>query len=183
MPGPVSRTRWLPLAALLVAAITLQATMAPRLQIGLIRPDLLLVIVVFLALHAAAGDAVLGAWILGMCADLMTLERLGLMSCSYALAALLIVAVRQYVFRYWAVTQFFVTLAVCAIVQTVWCLYRWMAYVEPYGMPGGALGEITAVAVYTALLSPFIQQPLQRLGRLFGFARPKYRYLGAPAVR
>ena len=72
---------------LAVLALTLQSAIAPRLAIFGVRPDWILVLVVFFALHGRRRDAVIAGWSLGMCADLMSIERVGLLALSYALAA------------------------------------------------------------------------------------------------
>ena len=64
--------RWVVFLVLAVPILTAQSALSQRMELFGARPDWLLVLVVFVALHARRHDAVLGAWVLGMAADLMT---------------------------------------------------------------------------------------------------------------
>jgi len=57
--------RWLSFLLLGVVLLTLQSAVAPRIELLGARPDWLLVVVVFFAMHAPPRDAVIGAWIIG----------------------------------------------------------------------------------------------------------------------
>jgi rod shape-determining protein MreD len=163
------------LAALL---LTLQSVLAPRLSIGGARPDWLLVGVVFLGLYARPRDAVIGAWVLGLCADLMTLERPGLISLSYLLAAAVAVAMRDYLFRYWAITQFALTLILGLAVQTLWLFVRRVSYstIDPFWSDW--LFGVLLASAYTAAWAPILHALLLRMSGLLGLPRPRYSHAG-----
>ncbi len=169
-----------PLAFILLAItmLTLQSSVAPRLELVGARPDWLLLIVVFLALHARAGDAAICAWIIGGCADLMTIERLGLIALSYGLVATAIVSVRDYLFRYRGVTQFVVTLAACLLVRVAWTVYRRTLY-DPAGpLVVDLMMDAVMVSIYTAVWAPPLHKGLLRMSRTLGLPRPRYTYAG-----
>ena len=115
--------RWLTFMLLVVVLLTAQTTLAPRLALIGARPDWLLIVIVFFALHAPAQDAVIGAWIIGGCADLMTIERPGLLALSYTLVAMAVTPIREYLFRYRALTRFVVTLLSCLLIRVGWTAY------------------------------------------------------------
>ena len=50
--------RWLTFAILAILVLTLQAAVAPRIELFSARPDFLLIVVVFLGLYAPSKDAI-----------------------------------------------------------------------------------------------------------------------------
>lgn len=169
--------RWLTFFLLAAVVLTLQSAVAPRLEVLGARADWLLVIVVFFSLYAPRREAVISAWIVGMAADLMTVERLGLLALSYALAAVGITSVREHLFRYRAATQFVVTLVVCLLLRAAWLVYRRVSYdmAEPF------LADLTVdvlAAIYTALWAPLLHKGLLGMSGMLGLARPRYSYAG-----
>jgi len=163
------------LAALL---LTMQSSLAPWVAIKDVRPDWLLVAAVFLGLYAYPRDAVIGAWVLGFCADLMTVERTGLISFSYMLAAAGALSIREYIFRYWALTQFALTLVLALCVQTGWMMYRRMAYEPIAPLWSDWLVGALLTSLYTAAWAPLLHKVLLRMSGLLGLARPRYSHAG-----
>jgi len=149
---------------------------APRVELYSARPDLLLIVVVFLSLYAPSNTAIAAGWVLGACADLMTIERFGLIAFSYGLTAMIVTSLREYLFRYRVVTQVAVTLTACLLVRTGWTMYCHMLY-EPSGplLRDWLISGLVASA-YTAALAPFAFRVLLRMGRPLGIARPRYTY-------
>jgi rod shape-determining protein MreD len=170
--------RWLGFAICALFALTVHSALAPRLELFGARPDWLLVLVVFFALYARGADAVVGAWIVGACADLMTLERVGLLSLSYGFAALAVVGVREYLFRYRLQTQFLVTLIAGLAIRLVWGLYRFVAYPEAGWTGWAILVEVVVGAVYTAAFAPPVHKVLLSMPRMLGLPKPRYTYSG-----
>ncbi len=170
--------RWTTFVIVAAVLLTLQTAVAPFLEVGGVRPDWLIIGVVYFALYARAKDGIIAAWAIGFCADLMTVERPGLISLSYALAALCVTSVREYVFRYRVMTQFTMTLCICLLVQTAWMFYRRIMYTpaQPAWVDWSA-GALL-VSLYTALWAPLLHRLLLRLSRLLGIARPRYSHAG-----
>ena len=175
--------RWLTFTILALITLTLQGSVAFRFEMLGLRPDWILAVVVLVALYARPQDTVIGAWVLGLAADLMTLERLGFMALTYALVAWLVVAVRPFLFGYRATTQFLVTVGAALLVQTVWGVYRLCVYPDPAWSAGSVWVEISLGALYTGLWAPLIGKLLLRCARLLGFARPRYSYGGLHRLR
>ncbi len=168
--------RWLAFAILSLIVLTLQTTVAPRIGLNSARPDLLLIVVVFMSLYAPPSHAIAAGWILGVCADLMTIERFGLISFSCGLSSWIISSIREYLFRYRVVTQAVVTLTACLFVRTGWMLYYHNLY-EPSGpLPRDWLINGLVASAYTAVLAPFAFGLLLRMARPLGIARPRYGY-------
>ncbi len=171
--------RWLTFAVLAVCALTLQAAAAPRMELFAARPDFLLIVVVFLSLYAPPNNAIAAAWILGLCADLMTIERFGLIALSYGLTAMSITSIREYLFRYRLVTQAVVTFAACLLVRTAWTVYYHGLYGATVPLfTDWVVGAVLA-SIYTAALAPPTFRVLWPMSRSLGVTRPRPGYAGS----
>jgi len=170
--------RWLTFAILAVLVLTLQAAVAPRVELYSARPDFLLVVVVFLSLYAPSRDAIAAGWVLGVCADLMTIERFGVIALSYGLTSIIITLIREYLFRYRMMTQMVVTLTACMLVRTAWTMYYHLLYEVRGPLLGDWLIGGVIVSAYTAALAPFGFRLLLGMSRPLGIARPRYGYAG-----
>ncbi len=166
--------RWLTFLILMVIALILQSALAPRVELLGARPDWLLVLVVFFAMHASPRDALLGAWLTGGCADLLTIERFGVLALSYGLAAMLVLSIREYIFRGYGWPQFVVTLGACLFLRMMWAVYDHAVY-DP---AGSLLAELTIGAflasLYTAVWAPPLNRVLLPWWRGLGLPRPVY---------
>lgn len=161
--------------------LALQTTVAPRVAIYGARPDLLFVLVVFLGLYARPQQAVIAACAVGLAADLLTLERFGLLAATYGLAVVLVVTIREFLFRYRSTTQFFMTFGAAVLANSAWLIYRSAAF----GLPGdglirGAVIHLFLPSLYTAAFAPILHGGLLSAGRLFGIRKPRYRFRPAP---
>ncbi|MEK6799159.1 MAG: rod shape-determining protein MreD [Planctomycetota bacterium] len=161
------------LAFAIVAALTLaaQSTVAPRLEIGPARPEWTLVIVVFYALHAPRREALIAAWILGAAADLLTIERYGVLSFSYLLAAGAVVLVREALVRADSLAHVGVTFAVVGLIQAAWLAYASLAHAAVGGFTGAAIAACLFSAAYTSLWALVIDRVLLASWRALGLPR------------
>lgn len=167
--------RWLTFVICAVAVVTLQVTIAPRVEYLGARPDWILVLAVFFALNGRSVDVLIGAWVLGATADLFTVERFGLLALSYALAALLVYGVREYLFREHPLTQFSVTFAACLAIHIGLVIYRFGVF----GLSSGSLGvlarEPLLASLYTGLSALPVHFVLLRLHGLLGVMPARIR--------
>ena len=170
--------RWVTFMLCAACALVLQSTIAPRLEILGCRPDWLLIVVVFFAMHARRWDAAVGAWIIGACADLMTIERPGLIALTYLLAAVVVASIREYFFRYRALTQAVVTGVASLFVHTVWAVYRHVLYEprEPFLID--FVSAVVLASAYTAVWALAFHKIMLRMLGVFGISRPRYMYAG-----
>ena len=171
--------RWWSFLLVSVCFLTLQAAIAPRLALGGVRPDWLLVVVVFLALHGVRRDAVVAGWILGLCADLMSVERFGLLALSYASAAWFVGSFRDSLFRHHAATQFVVTYLVSLLLQVLWLIYRRSLYSTGVSIVVDLAVVLLLAPAYTAIWAPPIHAVLLALAPHLGLPRPKYSFAGS----
>jgi len=163
---------------LAVLTVSLQATVAGRTSWAGARPDWVLVLVVFYALHARADDAMPAGWVAGALADLMTIERFGLLAVCYGLAAIVVCALRDWVFTRHPLTQFSATLVCALLVQVLWLAYRLVI-----GLPAGPAAAVFGSCLYTALWAPPVHWVLLKMPRLLGIHASQYAYARTPRVR
>lgn len=156
--------KWGPFIILALIALVLQTSVASWVQIHSVRPDLLLVLAVFYALWGPWPEGAIAAWLLGLLADLHSLDRIGLHALCFGLAALAIVYVRQVVFRDHAVTQIAITFVFAVLVHLLAGAYR------SWGGSGeaGVFTPALLTGVYTAIVAPYVHWLLLRLGRWTG---------------
>jgi rod shape-determining protein MreD len=169
---------WLSFGIFTAVLVTLQAAVGPTLQISTIRADWLLVCVVFYALYAPKPEAILAAWITGAAGDLFTLAPFGFLAISYAIVAVGVTIVREYVFRYRRSTQFALTLMVAIFIQFSWLVYQRILH----GGDGSAITEFFVrslpTAAYTALWAPILHRLFLSLSGILGISHPRYTYGG-----
>ncbi len=101
--------RWLTFALLAATTICIQTTVAAQLDILGVRPDFTFILVVHYALHSRSTYGPIAGWLLGAMMDLASVQRPGLISLLYGLAATLIWITRDMVFTRHPLTHFFMT--------------------------------------------------------------------------
>lgn len=158
--------------------LTLQSTLIPRVSVVGARPDLILVVTVFFGMHARWRDALLAAWIMGALGDLMTIERFGLLSVTYALGAAFVASVREYLFRYNAFSQFALTAATGSIVGFGWLVYQRIMFDPSSSIVGDATVMLLLAPLYTGVLAPPAHAILLPMSRVFGLTPPRYTFSG-----
>ena len=170
--------RWLTFAACAAVALILQTTLARRTALFHVRPDWVFAVVVFFALYCRRPDAYVAGWALGLAADLMSIERLGLLAVGYTLAAVMINAVRDLVFLKSPVTHFAVTLASALVLNAALAGYRILAYPVAAREWAAVLADGAATAVYTAVWAVPIHQILLKFSSGFGLHTSRYTHGG-----
>ena len=171
--------RWVPLAILIYVLVVIQTSLLGIVTfewagIGPVRPDLMAILAVYLALYARSGtDAMLAAWIMGMAIDLTTgagpeiSTAVGPMALGYALAAGCIFRLREVVFRNSYAAQGLMAGLFCVLSHGFWVTLQWLVMPGKITASGYALMLVQAVllAVYTGLLMPFGAIGLRRCER------------------
>lgn len=174
--------RWLTFSVLAAGVWVGQTTLAPRLSIGGVQPDWVLVLVVFFGLYGPERDGCVAGWVLGLGADLMSVERLGMMSLAYCLTAVAVRSVRELVFLKRPATHFVVTLCAGLI---LWCgvlAYRVVVYPGSVSGWSGAAAEGLAGALYSAGWAVGIHAVLLRFSRSLGLHTSRYTHRAMSAA-
>src|SRR3954462_1676955 len=162
------------------------AYVALGLQLGLgrylswhdARPNLVLIAVVYMALHARREAALLGCFFVGLCQDLLTQPPPGLYALSYGLVGLVVSGTHQAIKRDHPLTHFALALVGGLMTASLLAAHAWL---RPAG-PGRVVADAAAVpplradilplfvsAGYTAVLAPILLWLVGRLTRAFAF--------------
>ncbi len=169
--------RWLAFAIVSALVLIAQVSMGPRMTFGGARPDWLITIVVLVALNAKRSDSAMAAWCLGFAADLLTMERAGLLALSYLLVAVCVGSVQDYFFRYHRLALAILVIVASFCVRLVWLAYRFALYGAATGSLANALFiDCLWSAFYTGLWA-IVLHWLFGPALSFGDVRqPRYRY-------
>jgi len=138
-------------------------------------PNLMVLAAIFIAIYAPRRTALMGCFGLGLMQDLMTASPLGLWAIAYAIVGLLVIGVRDMVYR-----EHFLTHAVLgflgALTGALVLLGHGRLYqsLHPDWHYRGPLAwPLLRSAGYTALLAPFVLGGLRRTKQYFGFRVPR----------
>jgi rod shape-determining protein MreD len=158
--------RWLTYFILAYVMVGVQSGLGGFVEIWGARPDLVLICVIFIAMNAPRDAALLGAFVLGVLADLLSLNPLGLRALSYSLVAMFTLSSAPIVHRTHPLSHFslaFVGSLLASIVILI------------HGLIHGPTPRITVLfftALYTGVVAIFVLGILQRIRRIFAF-QPK----------
>ncbi|MEK6676499.1 MAG: rod shape-determining protein MreD [Planctomycetota bacterium] len=130
---------------------TLQTSVAPLVSIWGTGPDWILVAVVFAALHTTGSWAVVTGWVLGLTADLLTVDTIGLLAVSYGCTAWMVSTVREHVFARRAVTLGVLTLGVGGLLRSAWLVILCVRNDWDLLSAAGWVQEAIFPAMYTGL--------------------------------
>jgi len=151
--------------ALLVAQVTLfvPGALAVPVHGHWTRPDLVLVMGVFVALYYKPQPTLVAAWCMGLGADLTSVTgRLGLGALLFAGVLTGLCLVRGILNRGWVLTQSAVTFAAVLVVHSAWyAMARYLGGADP--APLRSLEEAALDAVYAGILAPYVIWLLLRL--------------------
>lgn len=159
--------RWIPLLLITYLVVFVQTSLGMVLSIrapslGVLSPDLMAILAVYIALHARSGtDVAISAWVLGLALDLTSSGGvsgstvIGPMALAYTASAALLFRIREAFFRERALTQATLALFFCLAAHGLWVTVQAaLAGGLPWAAYGRILLQAVGLAVYTALLTP-----------------------------
>lgn len=154
--------RWVVIAILAYAGIVLESLffrpglLAIRIDGQWIRPDLLLILGLFLALHLESHEVFVVGWCFGLASDLVSVAgRLGLGALLFCLVLYLISLFRKGFFGTRVLAQFLLCLGAVFIVHWAWFLAT--AGLNAAPLRTWQVAEQAALeALYSAFLAPYL---------------------------
>ena len=161
--------RWPPYLILAYAAVGLQIGLAPHIPVGGARPDLVLLAVIFICIHAPRDAALLGAFGLGIIQDLVSLNPLGLSALVYAMVGMFTISTQELVYKAHPMTHFTLGLVGALLSASAFAIHGWVRG------PRASVTELLAASLYTAVLAPFVLGLLNLTRRAFAFPRRRAR--------
>src|SRR3569623_505338 len=165
--------RWLSYFILAYVALGCQLALASRgyMDVKKATPNLVLLVVIYVAVNAPREAGLMGAFLMGLMQDLLTLYPLGTWATTYGLVAMFVISTQEFVYREHPLTHFSLALTGGLICGTLLTIHDWV-YPKLHGgsaLDGGRIvGQFTGV-IYTALLAPVVLGVLQRMRRAFSF--------------
>jgi rod shape-determining protein MreD len=155
--------RWITYFILAYVALAIQVGAGPYISWSGSPPNLVLLVVIFIAVNAPREPALLGCVCLGFMQDLLTQSPLGVYALSYGLVGMFVVSTQQLVYREHPLTHFSLALMggllTAAVLMLQGLIHR----------PGPGAWALVVTTIYTAILSPLVLGLLQRIRRPFAF--------------
>ena len=164
--------RWAAYFILVYLAVGVQLGMGDFVRVGAsgARPDLVLLAVIFIAIHAPRDAALLGAFGIGLVKDMTSLSPLGLYAIAYSLVGMFTVSTQEYVYRAHPVTHVILGFVGSLLAGGVVLIHGWIKG------PPASMGEVFGSALYTALLAPVVLGLLNLAKGAFAFRRRARAY-------
>ena len=157
--------RWPAYFILVYFAIGLQVGAGEFLRVGNARPDLVMLAVIFIAIHAPRDAALLGAFGIGLVQDLVSLSPLGLYALAYSLVGMFTVSTQELVYRSHPLTNFSLGLVGGLLSAAVVAIHGWIK-----GPAGVSVMDLFTSALYTAFLAPIVLGLLHLARKAFAFS-------------
>ncbi len=145
--------RLLALAVVLVVAVLVQSTVLARLRLAGVRPDLLVLAVVAVAVATDAGTGASFGFVAGLVADLLFDLPVGVSALVYTAVGFAVGTVRVYVTSHLPLVH--LALAGAASLASVWCCGLLLRVFDLSSWAAVARAGPLA-AVYNLLLAPFV---------------------------
>ncbi len=161
--------RWISFFILAYLGLGLQTGISAAMATHGAGPNLVLIMVVFIAMNAPRDAALMGAFLLGFMQDLCAQGPMGLYAFSYGIVAMFVGASKQALHREHPLTHFTLTL-MGGIIAGIILLAR--SYLH---RPALSVAPLFYTALYSAILAPVLLGILQRLAVAFRFQTPRRR--------
>jgi rod shape-determining protein MreD len=175
--------RWITFFILAYIVLGVQLGAGPFLSIKGAAPNLVLIAAIFISGNAPRDPGLLGAFLLGLFQDLLTLQPPGLFALSYGLAGLLVMNSRQAAYGDHPLTHFMLTLGGGLITAAVLYLHAKIRPGSGAPIPDGSVAvagveywPLILSAFYSALLALPILWFMRRTRPLFGFRTARQRW-------
>ena len=168
--------RWLLVAILAYACLVLQTAafrpggLAVPVDGLWARPDLVLLLGLFLALYLDPYETFVIGWCLGLASDLVSISgRLGVQPILMSLVLAVVCHGRGLFSRTRVLTQFLLAFGVVALVHFLWYLATGFFEDAPLAI-GRSMEQALLDALYAAVLAPYLFWVLERLRSALGVA-------------
>jgi rod shape-determining protein MreD len=176
--------RWLTYFMLAYVSLGAQVALRGYFDIKGAEPNLVLLVVIFVAVNAPREAALGGAFMLGLMQDLLTLQPMGVWAVSYGLVAMFVISTHEIVYREHPLTHFSLALTGGILCTVLVVIHGWI-YPMIWGrgtspaahnpemvvMHRPSVMALLAGAIYTAILGPIVLGVLQRMKKAFAFRR------------
>ena len=137
------------------------------------RPNLVLLVAIFIAVNAHRDAGLLGCFLLGFMQDLLSSQSpLGLNAFSYGVIGMIVINTQEFVYSDHFLTHISLGLLGGLLYALLVYTHGWVYFSLLHGslkMTRPSAGPLVVSAFYTAALAPFVLALLRRMKRIFGF--------------
>ncbi len=155
--------RWVRFAVLIVVAAVLQASLADVVAIKNIKPDFLLILVVFFAIYCNTFDAIITSFAIGFAADLSIGTAMGPQMISLGLIGTLLANLRRIITIGKMPYQ---SLAIFATGIVSGLLAVFLSYLKKHPPTENVYTILLWTSLYSAIIGPFLFLPTAWLMRI-----------------
>ncbi len=161
--------RWFRFASLILVVTLLQASMVDMLALANVKPDLLLVLLVFFAIYCDTPHAVITSFVIGFAADIIG-PTMGPQMVSFGILGTLL----AYLHRVIAIrTMPYQSLAISVVGLTTSILALFLTFFKGQHTMPDIYTALLGTSLYSGIIGPFLYLPLawwmrMRLGQLTG---------------
>ncbi len=135
-----------------------QVFLGTTLEMQKIRPELLLILSVYVALYAPTSEALVGSWLLGMLVDIASCERCGTFALLYLLGAVLTVKLKGEILQDHPLLPVIFTFVLSIQYNFLHVVFVFVGYKTEIFL------DILLAAAYTACLTPWLMWLLHKIG-------------------
>lgn len=148
------RLRPVPLLGMFLLLWSLQVSLLERIELGSVAPDLLLLYSTFLALFLSPAGGCSAAWLIGLAKDLTSAAPVGSFALLFTFGALLVCLTRRVLYARDPIAHLLVVFISALAMNLLYGTALWIrSEAMPYGL---VLQRSAAIALYTAVLAPFV---------------------------
>ncbi len=162
--------RWLPFAILAYLVVSIQFALGGILKLNEYTPNLVLILMIFIGLHAPLDAVLIAAFALGFMHDVISLHGIGTYALGYSLVAALAFQLRGIMYADHVATHLTITIILGFVLICYMMLRHWVRSFYFAGEPSISFWpQISAVLVSAFLAVPAIHF-LRKIRRTFAFS-------------
>ena len=165
--------RWIPFFIFAYITLGVQIGLSGFMDIGLAKPNLMLLAAIFVAVNAQRDAALLGCFLLGLAQDLLTQQTpIGLNAFCYGLIGMFVISTQEIVYKDHFLTHLTLGLLGGLLYALLMYGHGWLYYVTLHSalkISRPPVSPWLASAIYTAAIAPIVFVLLRKVKRPFGF--------------
>lgn len=162
--------RWLRILILIFAVSVVDTALLCHVSVAGMRPDLALILAVFVSLHTTALSSVPACWLMGLVKDIYSVGPIGLNAFILSVCGGYISQTKDYVYKDHPLVQLFLTASAALLGNLIYLGMMFLSQGSSFGNPQAVAFRLLCGVTYTALPAPFLLLLLRGLKPWMGFA-------------
>lgn len=162
--------RWLPFLILSYVVVSLQFALGGILRAGEYTPNIVLLLAIFIGLHAPLDAVLLAGFLLGLMHDIISVHGIGTYALAYSLLGAMAFQLRGMMYADHAATHFTMTLLLGLLLIVYILLRHWVRSFFFVGEPSISFWPHAMSILITAVLAVPLIYMLRKIRRTFQFS-------------